>query len=269
MRKRRQAAKEEKIEPKKKVAKEVGTTAIDGSSMLPVVSAKTWTNVIEKEPVNRVRLGSTFYDQDCIELAKALLGKTLVREIDGLRLAGRIVETEAYLGVKDSACHSYGGRKSHRNQAMFMTPGSLYVYLIYGMYYCTNISSKDEGSVVLLRALEPLEGSDLMQTFRSSRRKTSKELKKNALCSGPGKLSDALKVTKELFDKESLLSSTRIWIEDAPVVPPESIVCCPRVGLDNCSAESRDKLQRYYVLGSRFISKRNRDAEQVLKDIVW
>lgn len=144
MRKRRQAAKEEKIEPKKKVAKEVGTTAIDGSSMLPVVSAKTWTNVIEKEPVNRVRLGSTFYDQDCIELAKALLGKTLVREIDGLRLAGRIVETEAYLGVKDSACHSYGGRKSHRNQAMFMTPGSLYVYLIYGMYYCTNISSKGQ-----------------------------------------------------------------------------------------------------------------------------
>lgn len=88
------------------------------------------------------RLGSSFFDQDCVKLAKDLLGKVLVRELNGERISGKIVETEAYLGTEDSACHSYQGHKSAKNKAMWMAPGSVYVYLIYGMYHCMNISSK-------------------------------------------------------------------------------------------------------------------------------
>ena len=88
-------------------------------------------------------LGPTFYNQPCIHLAKALLGQTLVRILeDGSRLSGKIVETESYLGAEDSAAHTYKGHKSDKNLAMYMTPGTTYVYLIYGMYSCLNISSK-------------------------------------------------------------------------------------------------------------------------------
>ena len=99
------------------------------------------------------RLESTFYQQNCESLAKQLLGKILCRRLAGRVLRGRIVETESYLGVNDGASHSYGGRRTNRNRAMFMEPGTVYVYPIYGMYECVNISSLEEGSAVLIRAV--------------------------------------------------------------------------------------------------------------------
>jgi DNA-3-methyladenine glycosylase len=105
------------------------------------------------------KLGSIFYDSPAVELAKNLLGKVICRMLeDGIVLRGRIVETEGYLGETDKACHSYGGKRTSRTEPMFMSPGTAYVYFIYGMHFCLNISSKDRGGAVLIRALEPVEG---------------------------------------------------------------------------------------------------------------
>ena len=106
-------------------------------------SKRTKKSTVQQSAVMTSRLGLKFYNQPCIKLAKALLGQTLVRILDsGERLAGKIVETESYLGAEDSAAHTYKGHKSANNEAMYMTPGTTYVYLIYGMYSCLNISSK-------------------------------------------------------------------------------------------------------------------------------
>lgn len=115
------------------------------------------------------RLGLEFFDQPAVPLARAFLGQVLVRRLpNGTELRGRIVETEAYLGPEDEAAHSGGGRQTPRNRGMFMKPGTLYVYIIYGMYFCMNISSQGDGACVLLRALEPLEGMETMRQLRST-----------------------------------------------------------------------------------------------------
>ena len=110
-----------------------------------LTSKRTNSSSPYSSKVKLPRLGLAFYNQPCITLAKQLLGKTLVRILDGgERLSGKIVETEAYLGIEDTAAHSYQGKRTERNAAMFMTPGTSYVYLIYGMYSCLNVSSKGE-----------------------------------------------------------------------------------------------------------------------------
>ena len=104
-------------------------------------------------------LGRSFYDTPTEKLAQKLLGKLLYRVRDnGEVLCGRIVETEGYLGEIDKACHSYGGKRTKRSEPMYMAPGTAYVYFIYGMYYCLNISSREPGACVLIRALEPVKG---------------------------------------------------------------------------------------------------------------
>ena len=115
---------------------------------------------------NITRLGRKFYNKPTEELAKNLLGKLLYRILDGGEvLCGKIVETEAYLGEIDKACHSYGGKVTERTKPMFMAPGTAYVYIIYGMYHCFNISSGDRGACVLIRALEPIKGMGNLRVF--------------------------------------------------------------------------------------------------------
>ena len=105
------------------------------------------------------KLGRAFYDRPTEELAKQLLGKLLYRVLgNGEVLCGRIVETEGYLGEVDKACHAFGGKRTARSEPMYMAPGTAYVYIIYGMYHCLNISSQEPGACVLIRALEPLQG---------------------------------------------------------------------------------------------------------------
>ncbi|CAG5897951.1 unnamed protein product [Menidia menidia] len=115
------------------------------------------------------RLGEDFFRQPCISLAKAFLGKVLVRRCaDGTELRGTVVETEAYPGGEDKASHSAGGRRTERNAAMFMKPGTIYVYPIYGIYLCMNVSSEGEGAAVLLRSLEALQGQPVMRELRAA-----------------------------------------------------------------------------------------------------
>ncbi|KAL6102607.1 mpg [Pungitius sinensis] len=211
------------------------------------------------------RLKEDFFNQPCISLAKALLGKELVRRCaDGTELRGRIVETEAYLGGEDKASHSAGGKRTQRNAAMFMEPGTIYVYPIYGIYLCMNVSSEGEGAAVLLRSLEPLRGQRAMRELRAARRKAgARQLKEKELCNGPSKLCQALNISR-CFDRRDLASDPDVWLERQPsATPPEprDIVSAPRVGIES-HGEWAKKPWRFYLRGHPCVSVANREAER-------
>jgi len=178
------------------------------------------------------RFSRKYYQHDAQTLARALLGQVLVRVLaDGTRLAGRIIETEAYLGVEDKAAHSFGGRHTPRNAAMWGPAGHAYVYFIYGMHYCVNVVSATPGdpAAVLLRALEPLEGLDTMRRHRAGRIAASR-LRDRDLCSGPAKLAQALAIDRAL-DHADLVMGRELFIERGVQVPPQDIVATPRIGI--------------------------------------
>lgn len=138
------------------------------------------------------KLPPEFYLQDTVQVARQLIGKLLVRRVEGQTLSAIICETEAYTGFSDKACHSYKG-SSPRTRIMFEAGGRAYVYLIYGMYSCLNVTTREEGvpEAVLIRAASPVEGIERMMQLRQSK-KPIKSLKENTLLSGPGRLCDAL-----------------------------------------------------------------------------
>lgn len=188
-------------------------------------------------------LPKEFYEKhDTLTLSKLLLGCTLVHDSPEGRTAGIIVETEGYL-QNDPACHAYR-KKSARNAPMFESAGTCYVYLIYGMHYCVNISSgaKDIGEAVLIRALEPTEGIDLMQ----KRRKTTDV--KN-LCSGPAKLVQAMGITLD-FNFLTLDSDEFHCLEATN--DDFSIVTTTRIGI----TQGADLPYRFYIEGNRFVSRK-------------
>jgi DNA-3-methyladenine glycosylase len=174
-------------------------------------------------------LPRSFYERSTRAMARALLGTFLVHDEPGARSVGRIVETEAYLGAKDPAAHTFGG-ETVRNRTMFGPPGHLYVYLIYGIHHCCNVvtSPAGTGEAVLLRALEPVEGLDLMRERRGTR------ALKN-LCSGPGKLVQALGLGRE-HDGNDLVRGS-VFLADASSLPERfarrrlDIVTTTRVGI--------------------------------------
>ena len=144
-------------------------------------------------------LPRTFYDRDTLEVARDLLGKYLVRRVDGEELVVRITETEAYIGAVDKACHAYGGRRTARTETLYAKPGTAYVYLIYGMYHCLNFVTEPEGTAaaVLLRGVEAVSGADLMAFNRFGRAydRLTADQRKNFL-NGPGKVCRALALTR-------------------------------------------------------------------------
>jgi DNA-3-methyladenine glycosylase len=206
-------------------------------------------------PSNKIRLGDDFFNQESSTLAVSLLGKILVRLIDNKELVcGRIVETEAYLGMMDKACHS-SHKRSARTEPMFMKPGTIYVYSIYGMYHCFNISSGGEGAAVLLRAIEPLSGFELMQKYRSqAQKKVSRILPINQLCNGPSKLCLSFGITKTLNKIDMDSPSSQIWIEDWSPQPEFTIVTSTRIGLSKKAAEWIDAPLRFYINDSKSVS---------------
>ncbi len=187
-----------------------------------------------------------FYARSALELAPALLGKRLVRALDGKLLVGRIVEVEAYLGGEDAASHAFRGL-TPRNRSMFGPPGHAYVYLIYGVHHCLNIVSGPEGvaQAVLIRAIEPLAGVATMRAHRGG-------VADGNLSNGPGKLCQALGVDKSL-DGHDLCAGAALWLEAAPP-PPESICTSPRIGIRG-DDETLNRHWRYFLQGNPFISR--------------
>lgn len=170
----------------------------------------------------------SFYRRPCEEVAADLLGRDVVRRLDGERLVARIVETEAYLGEGDRASHAWHGRVTRRNAALFRPGGCAYVFFIYGMYYCLNAvtGGAGEGTAVLIRAAEPLGGLETM----AARRRLRRAPRPGDLTGGPGKLCQALAIDRA-FDGAPLGSGELRIVAGEPVARA-SIAVGPRVGID-------------------------------------
>ncbi|MBI3567586.1 MAG: DNA-3-methyladenine glycosylase [Gemmatimonadetes bacterium] len=200
-------------------------------------------------------LGADFYDRDTEHVARELLGAVLECTVDGVTVRGRIVETEAYVGEHDAACHASVGRTA-RTEGLFGPPGSAYVYLIYGMYWCANAVTRAEGlaSAVLLRAVEPLHGVETMRRRRLARRDVD-------LTSGPGRLCDAFGITGPRFHGRSFTRGA-LRIVEGLAVPDAEVAVTPRVGI-NAKNAAVDWPLRWIVRDSPFVSAR-RDTRRWL-----
>lgn len=194
-------------------------------------------------------LAREFFNRDPRIVGRELLGKILVRREGRKKLAGRVVEVEAYLGKDDPAAHSFIG-PTPRNQVMFGPPGFAYVYFIYGNHYCLNVSCQPEGqaAAVLFRALEPLAGIEAMARHRDVVIAGAGDLPK--LTSGPGRMAEALAVTRER-DNGKDLTSTRsdLWLADDGSAP-EAVAATKRIGI----TKAADRPWRYLIEGNRFVS---------------
>jgi DNA-3-methyladenine glycosylase len=186
-----------------------------------------------------------YYKQGTIEVAKSLLGKILLHDAPEGETVGRIVETEAYLGPEDQAAHSSGGRRTARNEVMYGEKGHAYVYFIYGMYFCFNITTGifvGKPEAVLLRALEPISGQDLMIKRRGT---------KINLTNGPSRLCIAMGITK--LQNQFDLTTSPLYIEDAKEISSSDIVKTTRVGVDY-AGEWKNKTWRFYIKENSFVS---------------
>ena len=194
------------------------------------------------EGISYQKMEEGFYLQDTVDLAKALVGKLLCRKINGELLTAIICETEAYTGFSDKACHSYRG-KTERNSVMFEQGGRAYVYLIYGMYHCFNITSREEGvpEAVLIRAACPVDGVDTMMGLRQ-KKKPIKSLNPKNLLSGPGKLCGALGIGKE--NNGTSLLGEELFVCQGVEIPPEQICATRRINIDYAE-EAVDYLYRF------------------------
>jgi len=192
-------------------------------------------------------LSQSFFGRDTLIVARELLGKTLVRNPDGQRLSGLIVETEAYLGQNDSANHASKGR-TPRTAVMFGPPGIAYVYFVYGMHYMFNVVTEAEGApcAVLLRAIEPLQGRQTMQTLRGH--------KLHHLTDGPARLCQALAIDRR-FNRWDLTQGESLWLEDAPAIPDERVTAGSRIGIAYASTEAQQAPWRFWIKDNGYVSR--------------
>ncbi|MBU1146249.1 DNA-3-methyladenine glycosylase [Patescibacteria group bacterium] len=194
------------------------------------------------------KIKKNFYNRNTIKVAQEILGKFLVRKIGKKIIAGKIVETEAYVGPSDLASHASRG-KTARTEPMFGPPGHAYVYLVYGLNYCFNIVTEKENypAAVLIRAIEPTDGIDLIKKFRKNQKIIFN------LTNGPGKLCQALKIDKSLNNSD--ISKNILWVEDRGLkIKPSEIVAAKRIGVDY-AGQYKNKPWRFYLRGNPFVSK--------------
>jgi DNA-3-methyladenine glycosylase len=202
----------------------------------------------------------TAFDGDTITVARRLLGQRLVRILRkpaATRLAGVIVEVEAYLGPQDRAAHTYGGRRTRRNESMYLPAGHAYVYFTYGMHYCLNVvcGPVDVGTAVLIRSLEPTEGLEAMFARRPRARRPAD------LCSGPAKLTQAMAIDRSL-DGIDLRSDPSLFIERLRRgrLPESRVLAGPRIGV-SYAGQWASKPLRFSIRGNRHVSGPRRGEE--------
>lgn len=189
-----------------------------------------------------------FYQQPTLDVAEQLIGKLLVREINGHLLIGSIVETEAYIGKDDSACHAAKGL-TPRTKVMFGKAGFSYIYLVYGMHFMLNIVTEKSNfpAAVLIRAVEPLKGITAMQSYRNA------EL--NNLCNGPAKLCQALAINKGLNNWD-LTKGQYLWLEDTDKTSKYEVARSTRIGINYANKKDREAKWRFYRKNCRFVSRK-------------
>jgi DNA-3-methyladenine glycosylase len=196
------------------------------------------------------KLPREFYTRaNVVTVARDLLGKLLVVPADnGKRVSGTIVEVEAYRGPHDRAAHSYGGRRTKRTEPMYGIGGTAYVFFVYGMYNQFNVvtNARDAPHAVLVRAVEPVEGIELMRKRRHGQ-------SDHNLTNGPGKLCIAMGIDRKL-DAADLLGDS-VWLEQGRTIPHSQIASGPRIGIDY-AAEWRDKPWRFWLRDNSFVSRR-------------
>lgn len=193
-------------------------------------------------------LSRDFYDRDTLTVARALLGKYLVREMDGRRLVCRITETEAYIGRMDKACHAYQYRRTPRTETLFAPPGTAYIYLIYGMYHCLNFVTEAEGEpcAVLIRGGEAVEGRDAIARLRygADWARLTAAQRKNFL-NGPGKLCKGLSLTRA--ENNLPLTQPPLFVcDNGTSIPDSAIHIGKRVGIDYAE-EAADFPWRFFL----------------------
>jgi DNA-3-methyladenine glycosylase len=204
------------------------------------------TNDHRPMPMLHRPLLRSFYERSTLDVARDLLGKTLIRRWKGRLLSGTIVETEAYVGPHDLACHASKGH-TPRTSIMFGPGGFAYVYMIYGFYYCLNAvtESKDYPAAVLIRAVEPTGN---IQSMRALRKHPERDIN---IASGPGKLCMSMSIDKTLNGTD--LTGSVLWIEDRGL-EAHAIETSPRVGVDY-AGEYKDKPWRFYIRGNPHVSR--------------
>lgn len=195
-----------------------------------------------------ISLPRSFFLRPTEVVARDLLGCLLVRQSNGTRLSGRIVEAEAYRGEEDLACHAKAGR-TKRTEIMYGPPGFAYVYFTYGMHWMLNVVSEKEGfpAAVLIRAIEPVEGIEVMRRFRGM-----SEI--SLLCKGPGRLTQAMAIQKAENGLDFCGNASSLRIE--PGIRPNAmeIIASPRIGLGKTPEPWLSKLWRFYLKGNHFVS---------------
>ena len=217
------------------------------------------------------KLARNFYlREDTITVARDLLGKLLVvPDENGERVSAMVVEAEAYCGIDDKAAHSYGGRRTPRNEVMYGMGGHAYVFFVYGMYHQFNVVTgpPERPHAILIRAVEPVEGIEIIRERRHKRSEPGATAKHwprfarpeptgssadNNLTSGPGKLCIALAINRDLNGEN--LRGNRVWLEDHHTFPNDEIAVGKRIGIDY-AGEDADRPWRYWVRSNAFVSK--------------
>ena len=198
------------------------------------------------------KLGIQFYERlDVIAIAKELLGKVVVTQFGGILTSGRIVETEGYIGLTDKASHSFGGKRTSRNEHMYAAAGTAYVYICYGMHHLFNVvtNKKDIPDAILIRAIEPLQGKEEML------KRTGKKVADHSLTKGPGNVGKALGITKEFSGLK--LTGNKIFICDdqvnGPLITAVSIGTSKRIGVES-SGTAALLPYRFYLKGNKYVS---------------
>jgi DNA-3-methyladenine glycosylase len=191
-----------------------------------------------------------FYERDTVIVAKELLGKLLVHETPEGVTTGKIVETEAYLGPEDKAAHAYGNLRTPRTETQYGPKGHSYIYFIYGMYYCLNVTSgkiAGKPEAILIRALEPVQGIELM-----TKRRKEKHGKEASLTNGPSKLCMAMGLTRKQNGVD--MSAPPLHIDQAQTANRENISKSTRINVDY-AGDWKLKPWRFYITDNKFVSK--------------
>lgn len=198
------------------------------------------------------RFPREFFARDTLAVARDLLGAHLVRQLDGARLSGLIVECEAYIGQGDTACHASRGRTA-RTGVMFGPPGFAYVYFTYGIHWMLNVVTEKKGfpAAILLRAIQPTEGIPTMRALRQAKGNPRSD---RELASGPARLTQALAVDKALKGAD-LVAGDQLWLEPGDAFQDDAVERGPRIGINYAAQADRLAPWRFWVRHNPYVSR--------------